>query len=177
MDVRQTDREARIPITEEKQTKMNKQFKRNRILTIILRFKIINYIDYILYMYCISYKYIFIILAYLDLLFYWVVFFIPLTISAEFKGQTAELEHAKIFWVVTNAFARDLTSILMEIRHLGAWTTAPTPTAGTDSVFLWKVDINAYAAPATWTCTTTIRSLALTIVKTMNVVTPVHVSQ
>ena len=46
MDVRQTDREARIPITEEKQTKMNMQFKRNRILTIILRFKIENYIDY-----------------------------------------------------------------------------------------------------------------------------------
>ena len=97
MDVRQTDREARIPITEEKQTKMNKQFKRNRILTIILRFKIIKSIDYILYMYCISYKYNFIILVYLAWFFCWVVFFIPLPISAEFKGQTVELEHAKIF--------------------------------------------------------------------------------
>ena len=38
-DVRQTDREARIPIPEKKQIKNYKQFKLNRILTLILRFE------------------------------------------------------------------------------------------------------------------------------------------
>ena len=48
-DVRETDREARIPIPEEEQVKFHKQFKLNRILSLIFRFEIENYINYILY--------------------------------------------------------------------------------------------------------------------------------
>jgi len=52
-DVKKSRREARIPIPEEEKIKINKQYKRNRILTIILRFIFENDIDYILY--CITY--------------------------------------------------------------------------------------------------------------------------
>ena len=45
-DVRSTRRELQIPIPEQEQTKIYKQFQLKQIRTLILRFKIENYIDY-----------------------------------------------------------------------------------------------------------------------------------